>query len=189
MNNPNRPARLNRGLLILIALVLIAAGAFTLGTGLGMLHVQRPTAALIPTTAPPQPWVPYAVTALAILLGLLCIRWLIAQTMRRPKTGTWRWARDPDRGVTYLAPDTATVPLLAELHAYPGVTTAAAWLSGNRHTPRLHLAVTAEPDADLSALRHQIAGHALTRFRHALELGNLPTTIQFRLAAQRVRAY
>jgi hypothetical protein len=51
------------------------------------------------------------------------------------------------------------------------------------------LAVTAEPDADLSALRHQIAGHALTRFRQALELGNLPTTIQFRLAAQRVRAY
>jgi hypothetical protein len=189
MSNPNRPARLNRGLLTLIALVLIAAGAFALGTGLGMLHVQRSASALVPTTAPPQPWVPYAVTALAILLGLLCIRWLIAQTMRRPTTGTWRWARDPDRGVTYLSPDTATVPLLADLHACPGVTTAAAWLSGNRHTPRLHLAITAEPDADLSALRHQIADHALTRFRHALELGNLPTTIQFRLAAHRDRAY
>jgi hypothetical protein len=188
MSNLNRPARLNRGLLILIGLVLIAAGAFTLGTGLGVLHLQRPASALIPTTAPPQPWVPYAVTALAILLGLLCLRWLTAQTMQRPKTGTWRWARDPDHGVTHLAADTATVPLLTDLHAYPGVTAATAWLSGNRHTPRLHLAITTEPDADLAALRHQIAEHALVRLRHALELSDLPTTIQFHLAAQRVRA-
>lgn len=189
MNNPNRPARLNRGLLILIALVLIAAAGFTLGTGLGVLHVRRPASALVSTTAPAQPWVPYAVTVLAILLGLLCLRWLTAQTMRRPKTGTWRWASDPDRGVTHLAADTATVPLLIDLQAYPGVTTAAAWLAGNHQSPRLYLSITAEPDADLTALRHQIAEHALTRFRNALELGNLPTTIQFHLAAHRVRAH
>ncbi|HEY0807423.1 MAG TPA: alkaline shock response membrane anchor protein AmaP, partial [Pseudonocardiaceae bacterium] len=100
MSDPNRPARLNRGLLVLIALVLIATGTFTLATGLGVLNVLHPAAALVPTGAPAPPWVPYAATALAILLGLLCLRWLTAQAMRRPKTGTWRWARDPDRGVT-----------------------------------------------------------------------------------------
>jgi hypothetical protein len=182
MSDPNRPARLNRGLLVALGIVLLAAGAFTLLTGLGVLHVLRPDATLVVRGVRTQPWVPYVVAAAAIVLGLLCLRWLAAQGIRRPRTGTWRMEDDPERGTTLLAANTATAPLVADIQTYHGVHTANAWLCGDRDTPLLRLTVAAEPEADLPALRERIATHAVFRLRQALELPALPTSVQFRIA-------
>ena len=55
MINFNRPTRLNRALLALIGIVLLAAGGFALATHLGWLRVLDPAAPLVHLQRPAQP--------------------------------------------------------------------------------------------------------------------------------------
>ncbi|MEU4518864.1 hypothetical protein AB0F52_09100 [Amycolatopsis sp. NPDC024027] len=67
-------------------------------------------------------------------MGLLLLRWPAAQPARQPKTHTWRFEAEPDRGRTELAAATAVAPFLAEVEAYPGVQAAHATLADIRKT-------------------------------------------------------
>ena len=117
MASPNRPARLNRTLLFIIGILCLLAAAFTLllGSGvlalLGLEFLDR-GAALTPGTLPLPAWVPYLAIVVAVLLGLGCLRWLLAQAIRRPATGTWRLEQDPATGTTRLDAKTAVDPLV-----------------------------------------------------------------------------
>ena len=187
MSSSNRPARLNRTLLAVLGLVLVAAGGAVLAVAAGVLRPPWP--GLVPSTRPVLTWVPWAGAGGAAVLGLLCLRWLVAQAARRPRTGTWELAADPAHGSTRLAADTATAPLVAELTGYPGVRSAGAWLTGGPGDPALTLVVTVDPDVSLAVVRERIGADALPRFRQALELAELPVTVRFQLArtAQRAR--
>ncbi|NIH80388.1 alkaline shock response membrane anchor protein AmaP [Amycolatopsis viridis] len=184
MTSLNRPARLNRTLLALIGLVLLAAGAFTLATSLGWLRVLDRAAPLVPGDQRPPTWVLYVVVAAAVVLGLLFLRWLAAQALRRPKSGTWRVEDDPAQGVTKLSSDAAVAPFESEVSAYPGVRSVTATLSGPQARPTLLVTATAEPGTDLSALRERIVDDGVARLAQALDLGALPTVIEFRIAAE-----
>lgn len=186
MSAANRPARLNRSLLATVGVLLVAGGAFVLLTGTGVLHVLPEDAALVTTTAAPLDWVPYVATAAAIVLGLLCLRWLVAQGLRRPRTGTWSLAAESAQGSTKLAADVATDPLVADIRGYEGVSGASASLTGGRVSPMLYVTVAADPDVDLGGLRRRIGEHAIARLRQALELDQLPARIQFQLTGDRV---
>lgn len=186
MASPNRPARLNRSLLLLAAIVLLAAAAFVLllGSGiLGRLGLTRPDrgATLTPPTLSPPTWVAYVVIAVAVILGLLCIRWLIAQTLRKPASGTWRLENDPATGATRLDASTAVDPLVDEVQTYPGVHRASARLSGTAARPVLHLVVGTEDAADITALRRRIDDEAIPKLRQALDLPVLPADLLIRL--------
>ncbi len=187
MSSPNRPARLNRSLLALLGLVLTAAGAFVLAFGFGMLGAVLPgldpTAPLIAPTAGVQPWVPYLAVAAMVVLGLLCLRWLIAQALRRPKTGTWRLHDDRTRGITRIDADVAADALADDVETYPGVNEATADLTGTKLEPVLHLVVTTEQNTLIGPLRTRIAEHALARLRQALELEGLTADLLLRIDA------
>ncbi|SFW70882.1 hypothetical protein [Amycolatopsis australiensis] len=71
MTNLNRPARLNRTLLGLLGVSLLAAGGFALATHFRRLAVADPAAPLVPGTAAPPTWVWYVTAAVAVVLGLL----------------------------------------------------------------------------------------------------------------------
>jgi hypothetical protein len=185
MSGPNRPARLNRGLLTLCGLLLLAGGAFTLARGLGLLPDLSATAPLVPSSAPPQAWVPFIAAAAATIVGLLCLHWLAAQALRRPKAGTWRLPSGPARGVTSLRTDTAATAIAEEIESYPGVNRTTASLAGSRQQPTLHLVVNADQHADITALRERIDDHALPRLRQALELDTLPADLLLRLDTNR----
>ncbi|HEY3879093.1 MAG TPA: hypothetical protein VGM12_10890 [Trebonia sp.] len=189
MRIPNRPARLNRVVLLVTGLILLAAGAFELGTRYGLLHLVPRHQALTFLDGPFPRWAAYVTLAAAIVAGLAALRWLAAQASRRPRTGSWRLSAEPGRGATVLHADSAAQPLAADIETYDGVRAAAAWLTGPRHHPALYLHVRTEYDADLTALRQQIAGHALPRLRRALELDELPsaTLITPTQAATRTR--
>ncbi|WP_328447108.1 MULTISPECIES: alkaline shock response membrane anchor protein AmaP [unclassified Amycolatopsis] len=178
----NRPAALNRVLLALIGLVLLAAGGFALATHFGRLRVLDPASSLVPGSTAPPTWVFYAAIAVAVVLGLLCLRWLAAQAFRRPKTVSWR-AEDVD-GDTVLDSATAAAPVAADVEGYDGVRSASAWLTGPRDAPALSLVVTTDQDADAGAIRERIAGHALPRLRQALEVDALPVRLEVRLTAK-----
>lgn len=180
MSSLNRPARLNRTLLGLFGLVLLAGGGFTVATHFGKLTLLDPGASLTPGTAPPPTWVWYAVAATAFLVGLLLLRWLVAQLARRPKTHVWRFESDPGGGRTELAAGAAVAPFVVEVEAYPGVHAAHATLAGTRDNPALALVLSAEQNGDLPEIRHRLETHGLPRLRQALDLDVLPVSIEFR---------
>lgn len=177
MRLPNRPAKLNRTVLFLAGIVLLAAGAFELTTAYGLVHLVPRAQSLAFLSGRPYNWAYYIAAAAAVVAGLLALRWLAAQTRRRPRTRQWRIGGESSRGVSTMHADTAAAPFTADIASYPGVRATVSWLSGPRHNPRLHVRLRTEYDADLTALRRRIHGHALPRLCTALELDTLPTTV------------
>jgi hypothetical protein len=92
----NRPARLNLWLLAIIGGTLVTGGGIAMATSLGWLPLT-PATPLVPGTELPPTWTLYTVAG---VLALLCLRWLAAQFVRKPKTHTWRIEYDPDHGHT-----------------------------------------------------------------------------------------
>ena len=187
----NRPSRLNRTLLTLIGLILLIVGAAVLAFGLGLLTpllrpvlpALDPTAPLLPTTVAMPVWAPYVAIVVAVIIGFLCLRWLVAQTQRRPRTGTWNVAAATAAGRTRLAAATAADAIASDIQAYPGVRKATATLAGPRSAPALQLEVSTERDTSLAAIRDRITSHALPRLRHAMQLDSLPTQLLLRIDA------
>lgn len=187
MTAPNRPARLNRSLLTITGLALLATGAFGLLFGLGrltdVLPGLDPTAPLIPPGTQTPDWVPYAAIAAGTIIALLSFRWLLAQVRRRSTTNTWHLHTDPARGITRLPVAAAADGLAADVETYPGVHRASASLTGTRHEPALHLQVTTEEGTSIAALRDRIANHALPRLRQALEIETISADLLLRIDA------
>ncbi|GAA1387922.1 hypothetical protein GCM10009613_24500 [Pseudonocardia kongjuensis] len=185
----NRPARLNRSLLLLIGLVLLVAGAAGLAFGTGSLRALLPgldpSVPLLPAALDPPPWVPWVTLGAAVVVGLLALRWLLAQARRRPRTSDWTLpaaqVAGRDAGITRLHSDHAAAALAADVESYDGVQRAAAVLVGDRARPEVHLDVTAETGADLAALRDLIDDHALPRLRAALGADGGRTELVLRL--------
>ncbi|MGI5220746.1 alkaline shock response membrane anchor protein AmaP [Nocardia sp. CA-290969] len=185
----NRPARLNRTLLALLGAALVAAGALALAAWAGWLGRVDPGTPLVPGTAAPPTWVFWVVITGAAILGLLCLRWLLAQFFRMPKPEAWRMETEGSAGRTVLSSRTAASALTADIESFGEVRAAEAWLAGPRATPELHLVVTAEPDADIARLRARIHDEAVPRLCRALEIGELPVRLElgFADAGQRGR--
>ncbi|PPK65103.1 hypothetical protein CLV40_116146 [Actinokineospora auranticolor] len=178
MSGHERPSRLNRALLAATGLLLLAAGGFALATRFAVLDVLPPEGHLVPGSATAPTWVWYTTAACGVVLGLLAIRWLVAQVIRKPKTHTWRF--DTDTGRTDLSASTAVGPLLAEAETYPGVHTARGTLAGTRDNPTLVLVISTEQDAEPAAIRRALATRGVPRLCRVLDLGDLPTTVEFR---------
>ncbi|MFG1797581.1 alkaline shock response membrane anchor protein AmaP [Nocardia sp. NPDC049149] len=185
MSRVNRPAGLNRTVLGLTGLLLLAAGGLAVAAHYGRLRWVHAGDTLVPGTAAPPTWVLVVAVAAAVLIGVLCLRWLLAQVYRMPKSRTWRTGGSEPAGTTVLASSTAAAPVAADIESYPGVRSAAAWLSGERTAPELHLVVTAEPSADIADLRRRILGHAVPRLREALAVDAIPVTLELDFAEDR----
>ncbi|MEU2159501.1 hypothetical protein [Streptomyces sp. NPDC019208] len=181
MTSLNRPARLNRALLAVFGVVLLAAGLFAVAAHFSRLTFLDGGAPLIGDAAAPPTWVLWVTAAAAIVLGLLALRWLAAQVARRPKAHTWHLEKNPEQGSTRLAANAATVPFLSEVTTYPGVRDARATLAGSHENPMLALVITTDQDGDPAAINHRLTTHGLPRLRQALDLGNLPLTVEYRL--------
>ena len=188
MVSPNRPATLNRTLLVLFGLLLLGAGAFVLAIALEVLPLLRRDAPVIPTHVATPGWAPWAGIVAAVIVGLLCLRWLLAQTIRRPRTGTWNLTDDPRQGTTMIAADAAAAPLVAEIDTY---LRRAQSLRPALRQPRsagTSSVVATEDRADIgSGRRERIDTEALPRLRHALDIDTLPADLLLRLDQARHR--
>jgi hypothetical protein len=182
--NPNRPARLNRAVLSLLGLLCLAAGGLVLLIGTGLLGDLLPVPAdtpLLPPGLVGPGWGPSAAAAVAVAIGLLALRWLIAQTIRRPASSNWQLSPDTTTGTTYIDTHAAVGPLADEIEDYPGVRSATASLTGPRQHPHLYLRVSADDHADISELRRHIRANAVPRLMQALNLPALPADMLLRL--------
>ncbi|MET9232685.1 alkaline shock response membrane anchor protein AmaP [Lentzea sp. NPDC003310] len=171
---------MNRFLLGLLGLVLLAAGGGALAVHLGYVPQVDRDAPLVPGTATPPTWVLWVVAAGAVLVALVCLRWLAAQVPRR-KVGSWRWA--DEAGATRISTATAAAPFADEVTGYPGVRKVEAELTGPHTAPRLALVVRAHGDADLRGIRRRIDDEGLPRLREALDAPDLHATVEFRMSS------
>ncbi|SES13798.1 alkaline shock response membrane anchor protein AmaP [Lentzea albida] len=176
---------MNRFLLGLLGLVLLLAGAFAVVVHYGLVTQVDRDASLVPGTALPPAWVLWVVAAAAVVVALLCLRWLTAQIPRR-KVATWRWAEEA--GTTRLSTATATAPFTEEVSAYPGVRKVEAALTGSHTAPNLALVVRAHGDADLRGIRRRIDDEGLPRLREALGTPDLQATVEFRMTPSKAEA-
>ncbi|MET9486442.1 alkaline shock response membrane anchor protein AmaP [Nocardia sp. NPDC006630] len=189
MTSINRPARLNRALLGLLGLLLLAAGGYAIAANRGHLGWLDSQGTLAPGTGAPPHWVLVVIVIGAIVIGLLCLRWLLAQVFRLPRAVEWDLSSEQSSGATVLASSVAADAVAADIESYADARSVSAFLSGPGRAPELHLIVTAEPGADITALRRRILGEAVARLREALGVGVVPVTMELRFAdsAARVR--
>ncbi|MGB3442023.1 MAG: alkaline shock response membrane anchor protein AmaP [Actinophytocola sp.] len=175
---------MNRVLLAMIGLVLLAAGGFAIATQTGVLTLVDRDARLVPGVGEPPTWVLYVIAASGVVVALLALRWLLAQITPATKNQTWQLEEDSESGGTELSTSAATDPFVTDVTACPGVHTARAALSGPPASPRLAMVVGIEQDTSVAAVREYIGAYALPRLRQALDLGALPTAVEFRFTTK-----
>jgi len=174
-----RPGRLNRTLLVLLGLVVLAVGALVVVASLGLLGGQD-TPVLpqqVLTYLIEQPWVPYAVAAVGIIVALLAIRWLLAQLPHRASSGRFRLKDDSGRGVTSIDADTVADAVRHDLQNYAGVSSARAGIHGSRDRPTATLTLVVDPDTDIRALQTRVHEHAILRMSEALGAQSVTTRL------------
>ena len=184
------PDPLNRAVLTLVALLLVAAGAYGLARGYGAFgddqaddHVL--TSDVRDFVSRNADWFWPVAAVVSLLLAWLGLRWLLAQIST--PTVSHLPVRSEGPGHTELLAGGAASALARDIEEYPGVRAARARIVGEHPAPEVEITVDVHDDADLPALRRRIEEHALERFRTALEVQQLRPTVHLRLAEQAAR--
>jgi hypothetical protein len=185
------PDRLNSTLLTLLALALVAAGAYGLARGYGAFGDRRAEDPVMSEEVRDfvtrnGDWFWPVAAAVSLLLAWLGLRWLLAQ-LTTPTVSRLP-VRADGPGHTELLGSGATAALARDIEEYDGVRSARARLVGDDPVPEVEVTVDVHDDADLPALRRRIEEHALSRFRSALELSKLRSTVHMRLAERAGRS-
>lgn len=179
------PDRLNSAILTLLALVLLGVGAYGLARGYGAFGDRRADDPILgddlrDAVTRNGDWFWPVAAVVALLLAWLGLRWLLAQLSTPTVSRLPVRADGPGR--TELVGAGATAALSRDIETYPGVRSARARLVGDDPVPEVEITVDVHDGADVPAVRRRIEEHALTRFRSALELTKLRSTVHVRLA-------
>ncbi|WP_326843478.1 alkaline shock response membrane anchor protein AmaP [Streptomyces sp. NBC_01558] len=177
----------NRVLIGLAGLVLLALGGSVLAIGLGVkppswwIHDGRHDVLL--STAERTKWRdqgwwwPVVIAALAVLV-LLALWWLFADLRRRRlaevlvDTGDGEGALLRGRALESV--------LAAEADGLGGVDTARVRLTGRRTLPEAHVRLLLEPHVDPGQALHQLTVEALAHARNSAGLAALPAEVRLR---------
>jgi len=173
--------RLDRFLLLLLALLLTAAGVLGLLVGFGVFGGRLRNSPVLDNRigrffGDNGGWLWPVVALVGLLLGYLALRWLIAQL--RP-TGVRDLQLEPrsTSGHTELAGAAVTDAVTQEISGYRGVAGASARLTGDELDPELRLRVQLDARADVAALRQRIETGAIAHARQALDDSQLPVRL------------
>ncbi len=174
-------ARLDRFLLLLLGLLLSAAGVLALLVGFGVFGTRlrnRPVFGnfLSDFVGRNGQWLWPVIALVGLLLGYLALRWLIGQL--RP-TGVRDLQLEPrsTTGHTDLVGAAVTDAVTDEIGGYRGVAGASARLVGDELAPELRLRVQLDSRADVAALRRRIETDAVAHARQALDNPQLPVRL------------
>ena len=185
-------SRLNRTWLTILGVLLLLVGAAGILLGLGQAAPLLRSSGL--GWVPPQPdrhlagsasagafaqsWVVLLTAAVALVVALLALAWLLAQIPRANAAKPFRLHDDARTGLTRVESDVLTRAVEAQVKNLPGVTAASAVIRGSAEHPDLTLRVTADDRTDVAGL--------LERLHHsvAADLGDALDTRLRRLGVQ-----
>lgn len=174
-------ARLDRFLLLLLGLLLTAAGVVGLLVGFGVFGTALRNRPVLDNLVgrffgDNGLWLWPVIAVAGLLLGYLALRWLIAQL--RP-TGVGSLPLEPRSGTghTDLLAAAVTDAVTDEIGGYRGVAGVSARLVGDELDPELRLRVQLDSRADIAGLRQRIETGAIMRVRQALDGPQLPVRL------------
>lgn len=184
MNRTGAPDRLNRAVLTLLGLALVAFGAYGLARGYGAFGDDRAADPVLTDhvrdlVTRNGNWFWPVAAAVSVLVAWLGLRWLLAQLHTASVSRLPVRADGPGR--TELMASGATAALARDVEDYPGVAGARARMVADG-PPEVELTVDIHDDADVAAVRRRIEEHAVPRFRTALDLSDLRPVLHIRLA-------
>ncbi len=179
------PDGLNRTVLTILALLLIAAGAYGLARGYGAFGDEQAADPVLGDdvrdfVSDNANWFWPVAAVLSLLLAWLGLRWLVAQ-MSTPAVSHLP-VRSDGPGHTRLVATGAASALARDIEDYPGVRGARARIVSDHPSPEVEITVDVHDDADTVDVRRRIEEHALARFVTALEIQEVRPKLHFRLA-------
>lgn len=179
------PDALNRAVLSLLGLLLLAASALALLLHYGVFGDDERRENLINSDTRDfwgdRSWLWWIVAGVSLLVALLALRWLREQ-LRAPRVGNADLERRSPQGSTRLRAGGAASALEQDLEEVRGVQSASARMVGDGPEAKVDLRVDVNEDADVDRVRQQVEEYALPRFRQAIEVDNLETDLRLDLA-------
>lgn len=188
-----RSAAFERGVVTLVGLLLLAAGAAALlvGSGwLGTYRAQRPV--LDPLVGRWLREQPQWATAVAAVLGVLLLVlgvWWVSRAARREARPDVRWDVE-QAGTTTVTASAITEAVRADAESVTGVTRARVRMAGSHRRPSLQLTLSLQEGTHVRHVWEELEAKVLSRAREALETEVVPTAIRLKLdrsPRQRVR--
>jgi hypothetical protein len=182
--------RTNRVMLLLLALLLIAAGLDVGAASLGLFGTTTQHSHLManPTGryfGAQGAWLWPVIAVAAVIMALLALRWLVALLFSTDRSGDLALQPGGPAGRTIMTAGALTEAVTEEIEGYRGVDTAHARLTGESDNPRLVVTATLEETGDLVALRQRIETGALTHARSALDNPSLPVRLNLTVTTRR----
>jgi hypothetical protein len=178
--------RLNRVLLTILGLCILAAGVYTLLRSWGALG---DTAANDPLfTGAARDWVhrnddwfwPVA-AGVATFIGFLGFRWLLAQLRTdRPGNSDLTWSTPT--GSTRIRASAIADAVADDIESMPEVENATVRMVGDEQRPELHLFIDVRDDAMVAALRDELETVAIPRLCAAIDQRDVVAHARFRFA-------
>ncbi|MGW6569447.1 alkaline shock response membrane anchor protein AmaP [Streptomyces sp. NPDC054975] len=186
--------RVNRVLLALIGLALVAGGGAVLAAGLDLAVPSwwpwsGPTDVLVSRADRLRRrdegwWWPVVIAVLGVIV-LLALWWLLAQFRRARLTEIVIDTGDGEAAT--VRGRTLESVLEADATAQGGVARARVALTGRRTAPRTRMALLLEPHASPGAALASLSTEALANARTSTGLGALPTEARLRAVRHRAR--
>lgn len=180
------PDRVNRTILILLALAALGVGVWGVGRAAGWFDDRHPDQALlVPSVADfvarNAHWFWPIAAAAAVLLCLLCLAWLRAQ-LRLPRPASTDLVIPLPDGHTRVEGDALADALQEDAAAsIEAVQRASARVTGDHRELDVDLRVEVEEDADLTEVRSRIESEVLPRFSNAACVLQMTTYLDLRL--------
>ena len=176
--------RINRIMLTLFGLVVLAAGAAAMAASTGVFGTSFSRQTLVANRVGAYfgnhgGWLWPAIAVGCVLIGLACLRWMLTLLASTDRAGDIIIGASVDEG-TILRPAALVDALTSEVSAYHGVDSAKGRIIGDGRHPEVVLTVITAPAADLQALHRRIEAEAFAHARQAT--GNPSLPIQLDLA-------
>jgi hypothetical protein len=186
----------NRTWLIIIGVLLLAAGVFALLMSSGFLNqmtggaVSRASGPVLqesPETLLAPRWMPAAVLIGGLILGILGLWWILAEIPRKREAGAYRLQEDPARGITRCDPGVLAAAVEDDAKRMPGVVDSSALLRGRAEAPDLALQVSVNERSDIQESLRRIRAEVLPNLSHALEAPLHTVGIQLEVSSKPAR--
>ena len=178
---------INRVVLTLLGLMMLAAGALGLCLGAGVFGERRASEPVLPqdvSTYPDgRPWFWWAVAGILLLIAVLALLWLLAQlkTDRMTRLDRTTDARD---GYTKLHASALTNAVEDEAAGITGVAGASAKVREHRGQ-HVFLRVGLDDSADIAAVRARLEDEVVAHLREGVGDPRFPVTIELRPSARK----
>ena len=178
---------INRVVLTVLGLLLLAAGGLGLALSVGAFGARRPTSPVLPqevSTFPEgRPWFWWAVAGVLLLIAVLALLWLLTQ-LKTDRTTRLDRTTSPRDGYTTLHASALTDAVEDEALGITGVTSA----SANVHEHRGHrvsLRVELADSADIGEVRTRLENEVVAHLREGVGDPRFPVTIELRPGASK----